>query len=38
MPFNQNKQGEFARDFQAPDQSSLFNVSQNTLHPELFYQ
>ncbi|KAL5138945.1 hypothetical protein HKD37_10G029000 [Glycine soja] len=30
--------GEFARDFQAPDQSSLFDVSQNTLHPELFYQ
>ena len=36
IPFDQNKQGELERDLQA--QESLFHVSQNTLHPELFHQ
>nr|KYP74544.1 hypothetical protein KK1_007229 [Cajanus cajan] len=30
--------GELERGFQAPEQSSLFHASQNTLHPELYYQ
>ncbi|RDY13665.1 hypothetical protein CR513_01378, partial [Mucuna pruriens] len=30
--------GELEKDFQTPDLSNLFHVSQNTFHPELLYQ